>query len=966
MPVKNFKFVSPGVFVNEIDNSNIPKTAAAIGPVVIGRSSKGMGMTPIKVESYEQFVEVFGETVPGSAGGDVYRNGNQQSPMYGTYAAKAFLNANVAPLTYIRLLGQEDANASGAGKAGWKTTNNAAATGNSNGGAYGLWVWPSSSHATQLGGNNSTPGILAGVWYLNSGSQIYLSGTLFGGAGTTGSLGAGIGTDANNRFTVYVSGAYSGEEKINFGFDDTDDNFIRAKFNTNPQLASDPGTFFPNSSHKSYWLGESFTQDVRTGFLALPELLTGDGGSDLTNAALHGVMLPIALSGTPATGPHSMQAASSEAKAGWFIGQDLGAPASYVPQDAQRLFRLVGRGHGEWLQRNCKVSIERIRQSTAAASDYGTFSVVIREISDRDDNIQVLERFDGCSLDPSSPSFIGIKIGNKYTQWDSASRRLKTYGEYDNQSAYVYVELDEAIETGAPGLETLLPFGYFGPPRFTSTAAAVGAAGSLPNYMIGDPNAIVNGTGTRLLSSSANNLTGRLGFPSTRLRHSSSDGGVSDPYFGFQTTRTATSNDFDASVADASRRWLAASVADPVTGTPATGVDGYSYVFSLDDVVQDSAQSAYYYASGSRASEKSATSASYTTLLDADINRFTAPFCGGYDGFDITLPDPVYNKAIPGAGGSGTGTATNQNSMAYYTYRRAIDTVADAEMIDMNLLAAPGLTHEALTKHMVRMCESRGDALALIDLPDIYIPSHEEYKSAKSERHGTTPTQAATTLRNRRIDSSYGATFYPWVQTRDDNGQRVWTPPSVAMMGVLASSEKKSDLWFAPAGFNRGGISDGAAGIPVVGVSERLTSKERDTLYESRINPIASFPGNQIVVFGQKTLQERESALDRINVRRLVIYMKKQISILATQVLFQQNTDATWLVFKGLIQPFLDNVLTGYGISDYRLILDKTTTTADLIDQNILYAKIMVKPTRAIEYIAIDFTIASTGASFDD
>jgi phage tail sheath protein FI len=186
------------------------------------------------------------------------------------------------------------------------------------------------------------------------------------------------------------------------------------------------------------------------------------------------------------------------------------------------------------------------------------------------------------------------------------------------------------------------------------------------------------------------------------------------------------------------------------------------------------------------------------------------------------------------------------------------------------------------------------------------------------------------------------------------------------MMGVLASSEKKSDLWFAPAGFNRGGISDGAAGIPVVGVSERLTSKERDTLYESRINPIASFPGNQIVVFGQKTLQERESALDRINVRRLVIYMKKQISILATQVLFQQNTDATWLVFKSLIQPFLDNVLTGYGISDYRLILDKTTTTADLIDQNILYAKIMVKPTRAIEYIAIDFTIASTGASFDD
>jgi phage tail sheath protein FI len=186
------------------------------------------------------------------------------------------------------------------------------------------------------------------------------------------------------------------------------------------------------------------------------------------------------------------------------------------------------------------------------------------------------------------------------------------------------------------------------------------------------------------------------------------------------------------------------------------------------------------------------------------------------------------------------------------------------------------------------------------------------------------------------------------------------------MLGVLGSSEKKSDIWFAPAGFNRGGLTDGAAGIPVTAVSERLTSRERDTLYEARINPIASFPSSGIVVFGQKTLQERQSALDRINVRRLVIYLKKQISILSTQILLEQNVQSTWARFRGLISPFLDSVLTRYGITEYRLILDESTTTADLIDQNILYAKIMVKPARAIEYIAIDFVIASTGASFDD
>jgi hypothetical protein len=222
-------------------------------------------------------------------------------------------------------------------------------------------------------------------------------------------------------------------------------------------------------------------------------------------------------------------------------------------------------------------------------------------------------------------------------------------------------------------------------------------------------------------------------------------------------------------------------------------------------------------------------------------------------------------------------------------------------------------------------------------------------------------------LKTRQIDSSYGTTFYPWVQTRDaGTGRLLWIPPSVAMMGVLASSERKSAVWFAPAGFNRGGLSDGAAGIPVTNVTQRLTSKDRDLLYEADINPIASFPSSGIVVFGQKTLQQSQSSLDRINVRRLVIYLKKQISILSTQVLFEQNVQSTWNRFKGLVEPFLANTKVQFGITDYKLILDESTTTPDLIDQNIMYAKIMVKPARAIEYIAIDFVIASTGASFDD
>ena len=176
-------------------------------------------------------------------------------------------------------------------------------------------------------------------------------------------------------------------------------------------------------------------------------------------------------------------------------------------------------------------------------------------------------------------------------------------------------------------------------------------------------------------------------------------------------------------------------------------------------------------------------------------------------------------------------------------------------------------------------------------------------------------------------------------------------PPSVVLGGIYAFNDKVAHPWFAPAGLNRGGITT------AIQAERKLTQSDRDSLYDSNVNPIATFPGQGVTVFGQKTLQKKASALDRINVRRLVIFLKKQISILSTQVLFDQNVQATWDRFKALINPFLTDVKTRLGITEYRLILDDSTTTPDLIDQNILYAKIMVKPARAIEYIAIDFVI---------
>jgi len=205
------------------------------------------------------------------------------------------------------------------------------------------------------------------------------------------------------------------------------------------------------------------------------------------------------------------------------------------------------------------------------------------------------------------------------------------------------------------------------------------------------------------------------------------------------------------------------------------------------------------------------------------------------------------------------------------------------------------------------------------------------------------------------------------VQVKDTiGGQLLWVPPSVVALGTFASSEAKSEVWFAPAGFNRGGLTEGSAGLPVLSVSRKLTSQNRDDLYETNINPIASFPSEGIVIFGQKTLQQTQSALDRINVRRMMLFIKKEISRISARILFDQNVQTTWNRFLGEVNPFLASVQSRLGLTEYKVILDDTTTTPDLVDRNILYAKIFLKPARAIEFIAIDFVITRSGASFED
>jgi hypothetical protein len=351
------------------------------------------------------------------------------------------------------------------------------------------------------------------------------------------------------------------------------------------------------------------------------------------------------------------------------------------------------------------------------------------------------------------------------------------------------------------------------------------------------------------------------------------------------------------------------------------------------------------------------TPAGIQACIDAGFGSFTTCLQGGFLGLDILEKEPFRNENLASVDAT--------TSYAYASVERAIDSIADAEVVECNMVTVPGVTETNLTNRLLTICEARADTLALIDLPGGYIPLAEDLDP--TTRIGSV-SETVRLIKLRSLNNSYGCAYYPWVQITDTvtTGGPLWVPPSVVALGTFASSEASSELWFAPAGFTRGGLTEGSAGLPVTNIRQRLTSKQRDSLYAVNINPIAQFPAEGIVIFGQKTLQATRSALDRINVRRLMIYVKREISRIAARLLFDQNVRATWNRFLGQVNPFLESIKTRLGLTDFKVLLDETTTTPDLVDRNILYAKIFLKPARAIEFIALDFIITRSGASFED
>jgi hypothetical protein len=345
-------------------------------------------------------------------------------------------------------------------------------------------------------------------------------------------------------------------------------------------------------------------------------------------------------------------------------------------------------------------------------------------------------------------------------------------------------------------------------------------------------------------------------------------------------------------------------------------------------------------------------------LTNINFRKFTFAVYGGFDGWDIyrnsrtntdafVLGKSTYTSGNTDNGGVFKTTLDGSPNSDYYAFLQGIETFANPEAVDINLFATPGIdwsNHGSLVSNAIDMIENdRADSLYVINAP--------------GPEYITTADDITAELDNMAIDSNYSATYWPWIQVKDtDNSTQLYIPPTGEVLKNIALTDNVSYPWFAPAGYSRGLVN-------AIKATKKLTLDERDELYKYRINPIATFADTGTIVWGNKTLQVKESALDRINVRRLLLRARKLISAVAVRLLFEQNDEQVRNEFLRLVNPILDSIKKERGLNEFKVTV---SNDPEDIDANTLRGKIYIKPTRALEFIDLEFIITPTGASFEN
>lgn len=991
---------SAGVSIREIDLTG-PRRAGPVGvPAgIIGTADRGPAFVPLTFATLSDFKARFGES-----------DGTKFGPLA---VAEWLRNAQAA--TFIRVLGVGDgqkrsssgANAGNVTNAGFVVgqqlpldTGFLGANGyaNSNGplgrthilGCYmsesaGSTIF--SSAGIQLAGTNLAVPIVRGIIMAPSGVVPMLSSTNVAStaptaatiATTAGPLGAITGsvilTGGQQNFVILLNG-HKGTDSaypnvITASFDQTAPNYFGNILNTDPYKIQDAG-------HYLY---------ARYDIHPTQAVVSGVG---IVSASL--AVQPIAFMTTGALGRN---VGSSTTPSYENFEERFMTPASpsVISQkfggNYQNLFRIWALSDGAYANNRFKISIENVANSLVDNTSYGTFDLVVRDFADTDDNRIVIESYRGLTLDPRSDNYIARRIGDMYAYYDldknQGGQKLVVTGKYPNVSNLIRVSMAQSVEDGQIDASAL-PIGFRGPYHLvTSGSDALTAIAS-------DGSADVSGS----LTVAGQNSLKRIVEPPIPFRESIYVG--IDPkrtvnkqlYWGVQFEQktslaepnasrvpnktVATLTKFFPSFQTTNRNvWVGENNGTADSAGTILDSDRFNNnLFALDriqvrtgsDGIIDAKQlvSMSYVRNGLIAANEANKTRAYNVALDFGsktaraLNKFSFFIQGGFDGVNIfnrNTSDLTNTAIVQEMNDSARGQDQGPTVRAYKTALNIMGSVVD---VDIKLLAIPGIRHPIVTDAAITTVESdRFDAMYVMDIEEVDTMNVDVTSSLQD----INVLNTATNFSLRGINSNFAASYFPNAIMQNPFTQLpTEVPPSVVVLGAMALNDAVAHPWFAPAGYARGALqtTDRAA----VG----LLRENMDVLQDAHINPIVSFPGSDgVVIWGQKTLQAAASALDRINVRRLMIDLRRQVRQVVNGLLFEPNREATLTRFSGQVVPILARIQEQQGINRFKVKIDTTTTTQADVENNTIRGVVYVEPTRTAEVVSIDFVLTNAGGA---
>ena len=604
------------------------------------------------------------------------------------------------------------------------------------------------------------------------------------------------------------------------------------------------------------------------------------------------------------------------------------------------LFKFISISDGDSANVEVKISIMNMSFNNS------TFDIMVRDFFDTDANPVVLEKFTNCTMNPDSNSFVAKKIGS-------------SNGEYPLNSAFIMIELSEEFPVDALpcGFEGYIMRDYSG--DVLSPVPVYKTEYNFPGQVIYNPPFGTTNGGSNVVTSPGDNVRRTfLGFSSSL--------GIDESFLMFKGYQNNLNH---CNLIDGTP-WN--------TKTKGFHMDSGATVVTIGNAFTTSGESSFYVGDASFNSEPTSPENPYYRLF---ARKFTVCFAKGFDGWDIyresrtngddfILGSTGYLKGAcptsryPTATGWGAfknisigGDDSDWANTDYYAYQLGIATFANPEATNINVFATSSIDYvnnSNLVEGAINMIQDdRADSVYICTTPD-----YDMFLPTTTDNLGLIfPTEAVDNLEQTGIDSNYTATYYPWILVRDTvNNTQLYIPPTGEVCRNLALTDNIAFPWFASAGYTRGLVNSIKARI-------KLTQENRDTLYKGRINPIATFSDVGTVIWGNKTLQQADSALDRLNVRRLLLQARKLISAVAVRLLFEQNDEIVRQQFLDSVNPILDSIRRDRGIYDFRVTV---SSSPEDLDRNTLTGKIYLKPTKALEFIDIEFLITPAGATFEN